>query len=230
MLLPAIDTILYFRATISPCEARKTSSPCSKNACREPFDRVAVPKNFRLIGGQDGGHVGLEEDQYGSADPALSVLACDSPSESPASALRHQRENIPPRPRIHQVLGPQHRTFIQRRIKVPRSRRKLLRLDSRGVPRRQCSRLRSIIARRTRSRRIRLLRNLGVICVDCMRNPGWRRRRGPGVSSASQAGCKETYPTAITAQVPSARRPTIVFLRFSVPTFIAASRSSGSSA
>ena len=56
-LVPML-TILYRRATISPSDARYTFSPSSRNACRFPFSRTAVPKNFRLIGGGGGGPVG----------------------------------------------------------------------------------------------------------------------------------------------------------------------------
>jgi hypothetical protein len=58
MLVALILTILYLRATISPSEARYTSSPSSRNACRLPFKRTAVPKYLRLIGGGGGGPVG----------------------------------------------------------------------------------------------------------------------------------------------------------------------------
>src|SRR5258707_8855438 len=55
MELAAIDTTLYFRCTISPSDARNTSSPCSRNASRLPSAPVVVPKNFRSIGGGGGG-------------------------------------------------------------------------------------------------------------------------------------------------------------------------------
>jgi hypothetical protein len=58
MLVALILTILYLRATISPSDARYTSSPSSRNACRFPFSRTAVPKNLRLIGGGGGGPAG----------------------------------------------------------------------------------------------------------------------------------------------------------------------------
>src|ERR1700733_14383148 len=48
-------TTLYFRCTISPSDARNTSSPWSRNALRFPSGAVAVPKNFRSIGGGGGG-------------------------------------------------------------------------------------------------------------------------------------------------------------------------------
>src|ERR1700678_2499667 len=48
-------TTLYRRCTMSPSEARNTSSPCSRNARRAPFAPVAVPKNFKSIGGGGGG-------------------------------------------------------------------------------------------------------------------------------------------------------------------------------
>src|ERR1700721_1155020 len=48
-------TTLYRRCTMSPSEARNTSSPCSRNARRVPFAPVAVPKNFKSIGGGGGG-------------------------------------------------------------------------------------------------------------------------------------------------------------------------------
>src|SRR5438067_13370542 len=53
-----IDITLYFRCTISPSDARNTSSPCSRNASRLPSAPVAVPKNFRSIGGGGGGGPG----------------------------------------------------------------------------------------------------------------------------------------------------------------------------
>src|ERR1700738_2733161 len=53
--LAEIDITLYFRCTISPSAARNTSSPCSRNAARLPSAPVAVPKNFRSIGGGGGG-------------------------------------------------------------------------------------------------------------------------------------------------------------------------------
>src|SRR6266550_2931514 len=55
MELAEIDTTLYRRCTISPSDARNTSSPCSRNASRLPSAPVAVPKNFRSIGGGGGG-------------------------------------------------------------------------------------------------------------------------------------------------------------------------------
>src|SRR5258707_4369527 len=58
MELADTDTTLYFRCTISPSDARNTSSPCSRNACRLPSAPVAVPKNFRSIGGGGGGPSG----------------------------------------------------------------------------------------------------------------------------------------------------------------------------
>src|SRR5882757_6596810 len=36
----------------------KTSSPCRRNACRSPFAAVAIPKNFKSIGGGGGGPTG----------------------------------------------------------------------------------------------------------------------------------------------------------------------------
>jgi hypothetical protein len=48
-------TTLYRRCTISPSVARNTSSPCSRNARRAPSAPVAVPKNFKSIGGGGGG-------------------------------------------------------------------------------------------------------------------------------------------------------------------------------
>src|SRR5882757_8799977 len=50
-----IEITLYLRCTISPSDARNTSSPCSRNASRLPSAPVAVPKNFRSIGGGGGG-------------------------------------------------------------------------------------------------------------------------------------------------------------------------------
>src|SRR5260370_29204271 len=55
MELAEIDITLYFRCTISPSDARNTSSPCNRNASRLPSAAVAVPKNFRSIGGGGGG-------------------------------------------------------------------------------------------------------------------------------------------------------------------------------
>src|SRR5437868_3537800 len=53
--LAEIEITLYFRCTISPSEARNTSSPCSRNASRLPSAPVTVPKNFRSMGGGGGG-------------------------------------------------------------------------------------------------------------------------------------------------------------------------------
>src|ERR1700687_2643745 len=55
MELADTDITLYFRCTISPSDARNTSSPCNRNASRLPSAPVAVPKNFRSIGGGGGG-------------------------------------------------------------------------------------------------------------------------------------------------------------------------------
>src|SRR5215469_2914720 len=46
---------LYRRCTTSPSAARNTSSPFNRKAWRFPFAKVAVPKNFRSIGGGGGG-------------------------------------------------------------------------------------------------------------------------------------------------------------------------------
>lgn len=46
---------MYRRCTISSSDARNTSSPWSRNALRVPSAAVAVPKNFRSIGGGGGG-------------------------------------------------------------------------------------------------------------------------------------------------------------------------------
>src|SRR5271170_2283215 len=50
-----IFMIRYRLCTISPSDARNTSSPCSRNALFVPLAAVAVPKNFRSIGGGGGG-------------------------------------------------------------------------------------------------------------------------------------------------------------------------------
>src|SRR6202789_1987134 len=64
-------TTLYRRCTMSPSEARNTSSPCSRNARRVPFASVAVPKNFRSIGGGGGGPGGGGGGPGGGAFPVL---------------------------------------------------------------------------------------------------------------------------------------------------------------
>ena len=55
MEFAATEITLYFRTTISPSLATKTSSPCRRNAILLPFASVATPKNFSSIGGGGGG-------------------------------------------------------------------------------------------------------------------------------------------------------------------------------
>src|SRR5271170_5990394 len=66
-----IFMIRYRLCTISPSDARNTSSPCSRNALFVPLAAVAVPKNFRSIGGGGGGPGGGGGGPGGGAFPVL---------------------------------------------------------------------------------------------------------------------------------------------------------------
>ncbi len=101
----------------------------AETPCRFPFAAVAVPKNFRSIGGGGGGPGRRRRWQrrpgFGRAGAigfgiSIGAEVC--------------RKNIPPAPRVHQRLRHQHRLHLQRRIELRRSRPQLLRRLPRTSP------------------------------------------------------------------------------------------------